>query len=106
LNGIIEVSNQATETARRILDLRESHRLTITDHLGRAAGNGHKVLEYLYKRPIISVNDIVKLTGTSYPAANKLVERMVENDILREITGQSRNRRFRYDAYINLFSDM
>jgi Fic family protein len=52
LRGIVEVSEQATETARRILELREEHRLTITDKLGRAAGNGHRVLEHLYELSI------------------------------------------------------
>ena len=70
--GVSEVSVQATETARRILTLREGHRNLITDNLGYSAGNGHRVLEHLYERPIISVNEIRDLTGTTYPAANQL----------------------------------
>jgi Fic family protein len=105
LHGVVEVSAQATETARRILSLRETHRNLITEHLGYAAGNGHRVLEYLYERPIISVNEVRDLTGTTYPAANQLVERLVNNGILAEITGQARNRRFRYDAYVHLFDE-
>jgi Fic family protein len=103
LRGIVEVSAQATETARRILALREVHRSQITDHLGRAAGNGHKVLERLYEHPIVSVAEVRKLTGTTNPAANQLVGRLVERGILSEITGRKRHRRFRYDAYIKLF---
>ena len=34
-----------------------------------------------------------------------LVSKMEEHGILREFTGQSRNRRFRYEAYIALFAD-
>lgn len=105
LRGIAEVSAQAAETARRILELRERHRTLITDHLGRAAGNGHRVLEHLYKRPIISVKEVRILTGTSNPAANQLVQKLAENGILSEITGQKRNRRFRYEAYIRLFEE-
>jgi Fic family protein len=105
LNGVVEVSKQATETARRILSLRERHRRAITDWLGRAAGNGHRVLEHLYEHPIVSVADVEDLIGTTYPAANDLVARMVEMDILQEITGQVRNRKFRYEPYIQLFDD-
>lgn len=105
LNGVVEVSKQATETARRILTLREDHRRAITDKLGRAAGNGHRVLEHLYEHPIVSVNDVEALIGTTYPAANDLVARMVEIGILQEITGQARNRKFRYETYIQLFND-
>jgi hypothetical protein len=50
--------------------------------------------------------DIENLTGTTYQAANDLVARLEEQGILNEITGQTRNRRFRYQSYIDLFSDL
>lgn len=105
LRGVAEVSAEATDTARQILALREAHRAAITERLGRAAGNGHRVLETLFDRPIVSVGQVEDLVGTSYAAANTLVARLVDAGILREITGFARNRRFRYDAYIRLFSD-
>ena len=105
LRGIVEVSKQATVTARRIIDLRENHRQMITENFGRAAGNGHRVLEHLYERPIISVGDVQDLTGTTYTAANNLVNRLTGFDILHEFTGQARNRRFIYQSYINLFHE-
>ncbi|RJP85197.1 MAG: Fic family protein [Desulfobacteraceae bacterium] len=105
LNGIVEVSTQATDTARRILSLREEHRRMITEKFGRSAGNGHRVHEHLYKHPIVSVREVKDLIGTSYPAANDLVTRMVDDGILQEFTGQARNRRFIYRKYIHLFND-
>ena len=105
LRGVVEVSEQATETARKILGLREEHRLIITERLGRAAGNGHRVLEHLYVHPIVSVNDVQNLIGTTYPAANSLVAKFAESGILQEITGHARHRRFMYQRYINLFHD-
>lgn len=105
LRGVVEVSKQATDTARHILTLREAHRLAITEHLGRAAGNGHRVLEHLYEHPIVSVNDVQEVIGTTYAAANSLVSEFTWTGILEEITGQTRNRRFMYRSYINLFHD-
>ncbi len=105
LRGVIEVAGEAAETARRILQLREEHRTAITAKLGRAAGNGHKVLESLFDRPIMAVNDVRTLTGTTYAAANTLVSRLVDAGVLREITGHARNRRFQYAPYIALFTD-
>jgi Fic family protein len=105
LRGVTEVSVEAAETARRILALREEHRSAIAVHLGRAAGNGHRVLEHLYKRPILSVNEVRDLIGTTYPAANQLVERMERLGILAEVTGQARNRQFEYAPYVHLFNE-
>jgi Fic family protein len=105
LRGVVEVAGEAAETARRILELRERRRAAITSNLGRAAGNGHKVLESLFDRPIVAVKDVRELTGTTYPAANNLVSRLVELGILEEMTGHTRNRRFRYAPYIALFTE-
>lgn len=103
LKGIAEVSVGAADTARKILVLRENNRTQITENLGRAAGNGHRVLERLFDLPILSVKTVRDMTGTTYAAANQLVERLVRLGILFEVTGYARNRLFQYSPYIRLF---
>lgn len=105
LRGVDEVSRQATETARRLLELRERHREQIAGNLGHAAGRGHRILEHLFVQPIISVTQVRDLIGCTYPAANNLVDRLVKLDILKEITGQKRHRRFMHHHYLDLFRD-
>jgi DNA-binding MarR family transcriptional regulator len=63
------------------------------------------VLERLYERPIMSVSDVRELLGTTFAGANQIVQRLVDLKILAEITGQARNRRFRYDTYVRLFDE-
>jgi len=104
LQGIYEVSQEATETARKIVDLREAHRQLIAEHFGRVAGNAMQVLETLYQKPFIKVQDIKDLTKVTYPAANQLMNKFVDHGLLQEVTGQARNRQFRYGPYIDLFS--
>ena len=105
LRGVVAVGAEATDTARRILALREEHRAAVTARFGHAAGNGHLVLDRLYERPIVSVAGIRSITGTSYTAANALAARFVSAGILQEATGYRRNRLFRYKPYIGLFTD-
>jgi Fic family protein len=105
LRGVVEVSREATETARNVLALRERHRQVIADEFGRAAGNGHRLLEHLFERPIVSVLEVQRLIQTSYPPANNLVNQFVTNNVLHEMTGQKRNRRFIYRDYIDLFHE-
>ena len=99
------MSAEAAGTARRILELREQHRRAITEQFGRAAGNGHRVLERLYEQPIMSVKDVQALIGTTFAGAYQIVQRLTDLAVLREITGRARHRRFRYDAYVKLFED-
>ena len=105
LRGVNAVSIEATETVRRILVLREEHRSAVTEQLGRAAGNGHRVLDQLYEQPIVSVTDVQEIIGQTYQAANELVGRLVDANILQEFTGRVRNRAYRYHKYIDLFND-
>lgn len=105
LEGVTDVAKEATETARQIVALRESHRRLITENFGRVAANGLKVLESLYSLPIVTVGKVAAITGVSFTAANQLVNKFVENELLTEFTGQARNRRFRYSQYIGLFAD-
>lgn len=105
LRGVIEVADEAADLARRILLLREAHRAAITSRLGRAAGNGHRVLESLFDRPLISVKEVQGMIGSTFPTANTLVSRLVDCGVLEEMTGYARNRRFRFASYIALFSE-
>jgi Fic family protein len=104
IQGVDEVSQQAFQTAREIVELRERHRWLIVKNFGQVAGNGLIVLENLFSQPIISVKRIEKLTGVTFAAANQLMSRFEGAGILNEITGHARNRRYEYSDYVNLFS--
>ena len=84
LRGAAAVSAEAADTVRRILTLREAHRTLVTERLGRAAADGHRVLESLYRRPFLTVAHVPEITGTNYPAANRLVARLVQIGVLEE----------------------
>jgi Fic family protein len=105
LSGVRDVSREATRTARAIVNLRENDRRKIVDELGRVAGNALRIHESLFPYPIVTVNTEAEALGVSFTAANRLIDRLVEIGILKEITGHARNRVFSYAAYIDLFSD-
>ncbi len=104
LQGIYEVSQKVTKTSRKIVDLREAHRKLIAEHFGRVAGNVMLVLEKLYERPFIKMQDIKELTSVSYPTANQLMNKFIDHGLLSEVTGQARNRQFRCGSHIELFN--
>ena len=106
VQGVDDVSRQAAQTAREIVELRERHRTLIVDSFGLVAGNGLKVLEHLFSQPIISVRRIMDLTGVTFAAANQLMHRFEDAGVLVEITGQARNRRYQYNDYVNLFASI
>jgi Fic family protein len=100
--GVRETSIQATETARAILELKGEHERLVGSKLGKRSGGGHKLLARLYQQPVISVNEVSRVIGTTYPPANDLVDQFVRLSLLTEVTGQKRNRFFRYQPYIDI----
>jgi len=102
LRGVLEVSTEATETARAILKLREEHRRAIDQKLGSSA-SALQLLERLFEQPIITVRLVEQRLGCAYVTAAKLVDQFVGLGILRETTGLQRNRRYRYAPYLALF---
>jgi Fic family protein len=104
LRGVYEVSQASTETARAILHLREDHRQLITEKLSNSV-NGLRLLDRLFEIPLITIRVASEYMGVSYVTASSVIQNMEEMGILKEITGQKRNKVFRYEPYMKLFSN-
>lgn len=102
LKGIYKVSRSATETARKILNLREHHRTNLVEGFS-ASTNGLKLLDYLYEKPVFSVRMAQKHLDCTYTTAAKVVGQLEKAGLVVEITGQQRNRLYRYSPYLELF---
>ena len=105
LKGVAEVGEEATKTAAAILQMREEYRRAISREMGRASGNGHAVMDRLFDHPVINVATVRDWLNCTSAAANTLVGRLEKLGVLREVTGYSRNRRFRFDPYFRLFEE-
>ena len=105
LRGVAEVSREAADTAGKIITLRETHREMIMSRSERSGIQALRLLQSLFARPIVSINQIRERLDVTYASALRLVDRFVSWGLLIEITGQSRNRLFEYRQYIDLFAD-
>lgn len=104
VEGVTVVATEATSTAKKILSLRERDRARIAE-LGRRSGNAYRLLDWLYRQPVIIGVTVQRMLKISQPAANALIASMCEAKILKETTGFKRNRRFAYDNYLKLFEE-
>ena len=73
--------------------------------LGRRAEKARNLIQLLYRRPVININQVVKHLGITPRAANLLVNELVGLDLLFEITGYKRNRLFSFRKYVRLFAE-
>ena len=105
LEAVASVSEEATTTARHIVNLREETRAEINQRLGRRAGSALDLLEELFRTPIVTVKQVKAITGLSQPAANALTNALEKVGVLRETTGRKTYRMFAFDRYMQLFSE-
>jgi len=103
LVGVAETAENAAQTLSNVLELKTRLEANINANFGKRARNAAILLQYLFKKPVIHVNQVKALTKTTYKTANDLVTEFVNFGVLKEMTGQSRNRVFIFDEYIKLF---
>jgi hypothetical protein len=63
------------------------------------------VHDALKARPIISMAEISRSTGLSFPAASSAMDLLIELGTARELTGKRRNRLFVYHRYLAVLNE-
>jgi Fic family protein len=103
LHGIQRQSGDAVLRIRRITDLRNRYRTNLQK--AGAAGRLLQAIDYLFERPLLTVGALAGALGVGYPAANRYVAKLVDEGVLREVTGRARNRVYRADDILAAFDD-
>jgi Fic family protein len=103
LVGIEQTAAQAVETLSEILQLKANLENRLENDFGRRSHMALKLMQQLFVHPVVTIAETQKISGLSKKAANDLVAIFVHYKILKETTGQSRNRVFVLEEYLNLF---
>ncbi|MBK2256160.1 Fic family protein [Francisella philomiragia] len=104
LEAVITTANSGVDTFKRILSLKNEMDSIIVG-FGKKAHNASKLIEYLYQKPIISINEILEpLDISSKSTANSLVKEFEKKGILVEVTGYERNKLFAFEKYLSIYS--
>ena len=101
LEGIKEVSEEALVLAKEIITLKEKllKRLFINKISSIFAV---EFLNLLFAKPIITSTDIVKNLNTSKETANQLIRKFENINIIKEISGKKRYKKYILFDYINI----
>ncbi|WP_240484974.1 Fic family protein [Arenibacter latericius] len=102
LVGVIETAKKGVNTFDEILKLKKKVEIN-TQTLGSRATNAQKIVQYLFKHPMIDVDKVVKITGVSKRTAYNLIDDLEQLEIIKEITGSKRGKLYVFDAYLKLF---
>lgn len=102
LNGVITTAEKGKKTFQEILKLKNDIDARIVK-LNRKAERGREFVHYLYRKPIVSINDIADALKITPKSAISLAIDFEKMKILKESTGYKRNRVFTFENYLKLF---
>lgn len=102
LNAVIATSKKATTTLEKIVDLKDNY-LNQVLALGARSESAVRLLEALFSKPRMNVNEVAEILSISYVSANQLVKDLEQMGVLHETTGYSRNRIYALQNYLRLF---
>ena len=102
LEAIIETAKIAKDKFRKVVELTQEMDQKIMN-IGVKPENAKRFLNLLYDEPIISRNKSVEMTGIKLTTVNGIINAFLENNIVVETTGYSRNQVFTFQKYIDLF---
>ncbi len=101
LEGVIEVAQQATLAARDILALVQADRAKIAE-VGRSAGSALQVFNYLEKKPLALIPEMVAALKLTTPTVTAALQNLIRLEIVQEVTGKQRGRIFVYQGYMRV----
>ncbi len=104
LEGVATTATSAVETAQRLVALFKEDTARI-QAAGRTAAAMLRVLQALHERPVLTVNEVSRRTGLSFPTAAKGMTGLADLGLARELTGNRRNRVFAYDRYLAILGE-
>ena len=102
LVGVIETAKNGINTFDKIMQLQKQTDRDIQT-LGSRAVKAKIVIDYLYKRPLITADKISEIVSISMQSSYKLIADLEKLNILKEMTGGQRGRMYAFDNYIKLF---
>lgn len=106
LNGVIKVSKQAKNTLNNINNLKKEIEELISTKIKRKSKNLIRLLDYIFVKPIVNVDEIIKNLNLNKMTAYNLIYKLEELNILREITDKQRNKVYKFEKYLVLFKNI
>jgi len=103
LLAVAETAENGIQTFRQILELKHQVDQKLIK-LGRRTEIAHRLMNLLYRRPVITSPQAVAALGVTQKTAIDLIGKLAELGILREITGYKKNRIFIFHEYLALFT--
>jgi len=103
-DAVIHTATRAVEATKQLMKLSAEDGVRISG-LKRISGSAHLVHKAMLERPMGSPNWIREKTQLSPSTVNACLRELEQLGIVKEITGQKRNRLYSYVEYIKIMNE-
>lgn len=103
-DAVIHTAAQAVETAQQLMRLSADDGNRING-LKRISGSAHLIHKAMLERPMASPNWVQGKTQLSPATVNACLRELEQLGIVKEVTGQKRNRLYSYVEYIRIMNE-
>jgi Fic family protein len=100
LKGVTEQAGDGVQRAGRLLALRDEFRARC--HAGGCPAAALRLVDELFRWPAVTLAKTTELLGVTPRAAQGNIDKLVKLGILREVTGQKRNRAYLADEIVRV----
>ena len=105
-NSLLESAKDSVGSLKNLVDLHNRSTATITEHLGRTAANGQRLLGILEEHPIVDTAFIAAQLDIGRSTASSLVKSFEELGILRPLDeSRQRYRQYGYEEYLSILRE-
>ena len=103
LVGVIETSKESIQVFKDVIALKTDIETKRFPKLGNKIEKAQQLMKPLFQNPIIDLKQVSKILKVSPSTASRLVKNFVELNILVELTGYNRNRKYMFKEYFKIF---
>ncbi len=104
VDAVAAMANQALTIAKQLNELRQNDKKRLNE-LGRMTGSANQIIDALFEQPIASISKLIELTGLTAATIGKILDTLEQQfGIVKELTGQKRNRVYAYVVYIEILN--
>lgn len=105
IEGVCEVSEDAINSIQKIVDLKMKDMDKIRSIPKGNVSNLLTVYDYLLKHPFVETEDIKNLLDVSTPTISRILDNLVDMEILELVEDKKRYRQYVYKKYVEILSE-
>ena len=102
LKGIIEMSSNSIDTINKITELKEEVNNSIDSLNYKNKDTYYKVMNYLYRHPYFTSNDLIEEFKLTKPTVSKIIKELVDLNIIIPTSDKKRYVTYKFDKYVNI----